>query len=135
MEVQRIRSRFFDLRACLVVAALISLCISSNVGPRLLPLPAIPGDAAAISQSDPQSPSVLRQAHSEADGFRVPMMSQSQKRTDSEPQQQQPIVLPVKDRLVSLNDSPGAIERQYACSLPKPPAVSLFLGRAPPDQV
>ena len=135
MAVQRTRLRCPDLRAYLVVAALISLCVSSNVGPRFLPLPAIPDDGAAISQSEAQSPSVLRQSHSEADGFRVPMLSQTQKRTDREPQQPQPIVLPVRNPLISLNDWLGAIERQYACALPKPQAVSLFLGRAPPDQV
>lgn len=134
MEVEPTRLRFTDLRACLVVAALISLCISSNVGPRLLPLPAVP-DGAAISQSEPQSPSVLRQSHSEADGFRVPMMSQTQKRTDREPQQPQHIALPVKDAFICRNDWRSAIERQYACSLPRPLAVSLFLGRAPPDPV
>jgi hypothetical protein len=135
MGVQRTRLKFFFvLRACLVVAALISLCVSSNVGPRFLPLPAL-SNGEAISQSEPQGEAASRQSHCEADGFRVPMMSQTQKRTDREPQQLQPIALALKEALISLNDCRVAIERHYASSLLKPPALSLSLGRAPPDQV
>lgn len=134
MAVQGTRSRLFELRACMVVAALISLCISSNVGPRFLPLPAI-SDEPAISQSESQGTSATRQSHSEANGFRMPMMSQTQKRTDREPQQLQPVVLPTRDSLIVLNDYRVAIERHYASSLLKAPALSLFFGRAPPDRV
>lgn len=138
MGVRRTSPSFFELRACLVVAALVSLCVSSNVGPRFLPLPALDGavtalDGAAISQSELQSPPVLRQSYGKADGFRMPMMSQTQKRTEREIQQ--PVVLPSRDVLISPNEGRVAIERHYANSHLKPSAVSLFLGRAPPDQL
>lgn len=133
MGVQRTILKFFQLRACLVLAALISLCVSSNVGPRFLPLPAI--DGAAVSQSEPESPSVLRQSYCEADRFRVPMMSQTQKRTEKQFQQPAVAAVPSKDVLIYLNDSRAAVERHYANSHLKQPTVSLFLGRAPPEHV
>jgi hypothetical protein len=60
-------------------------------------------------------------------------MSQTQKRTDREPQQPQPIALLLKHASISLNDRGVVIERDNAGSLFKPPALSLFLGRAPPN--
>lgn len=133
MEDRRARSTFFDVRACVVVAALVSLCISSNVGPRFLPLPAIP-DGSLISRLEPQGGPALRQSHGEADDFRVPMMSQTQKRTDREPQPLQLAVLPAKNALISLCERQAAIERHWT-NLLEPPCISLFFGRAPPPGV
>lgn len=133
MACQRIRFRFFEVRACLVVAALFSLCISSNVGPRFFPLPDI-SDGPGTSRSEPQR-EASRQSHCEADSFHVPMMSQTQKRTDREPHQPHPIALALKNALISLNNCRVAIEQPYASSLLTPPALSLFSGRAPPEQV
>ena len=130
MKAQRTRFRFSDLRACLVVAALISLCVSSNVGPRFLPLPAIP-DGSAINH---RTQSGLRHSHSEADSFRVPMMAQTQKRSDREPQQPQLVLLPEKDALISLSDRQVAVELRWA-NLLEPPSLSLSFGRAPPSLV
>jgi hypothetical protein len=131
MSLQQIRLRLFEWRAFLVVATLISLCVSSNVGPRFLPLPAIPDDF-ATSQPEHQGEIASRRSYSEADSFRVPMMVQTQKRTDREPQQHQPIALLLKGALVSINDRRIATDRCFASSLPVPPSLSLRFGRAPP---
>jgi len=120
-----------SLRVFLVVAALLSLCVSSNVGPRFLPLPTISDDLVA-SQLDDQGEKASRQSRSEADSFRVPMMAQTQKRTDREPQQPQPIALLLKGVLVSINHCRIATDRYFASSLPVPPSLSLRFGRAPP---
>ena len=131
MGLQQIRLRVFEWRAFLVVATLISLCVSSDVGPRFLPLPAL-SDGFAISQAEHQGEIASRRSHSEADSFRVPMMVQTQKRTDREPQQPQPIPLVLKGVVVSINDYRIAIERYFASSLPVPPSLSLRFARAPP---
>lgn len=133
MGLQQIRLRVFEPRDFLVVAALVSLCISSNVGPRFLPLPAISDDF-AVSQSQYQGEIASRRSYSEADSFRVPMMVQMQKRTDREPQQAQPIAL-VAGVAGSINDCRIATEPDFASSLPGPPSLSLRCGRAPPPSL
>lgn len=130
MGLQQIRLRVFEWRVVLVVATLISLCVSSNVGPRFLPLPTLSDDLVA-SQPD-QSETSSQRSRSQADSFRVPMMAQTQKRTDREPQQPQPIALLLEGVLVSLNDCRIATDRYFASSLPTPPSLSLRFGRAPP---
>lgn len=89
---QVILSRLSVLRASIVVAALFSLCISSNVGPRFLPLPALENYAAEnLAQSTGATAS---RSHSpEAASFRVPM-AQAQKRVDRELQAQSLAVMP-----------------------------------------
>jgi hypothetical protein len=131
MGLQQIRFRVFEGRAFLVVATLISLCVSSNVGPRFLPLPTISDDLVA-SQPEHQGETRSRRSRSEVDSFRVPMMARTQKRTDREPQQPQPLPLLLKGIVVSINDCRIAIERYFASSLPVPPSLSLRFGRAPP---
>ena len=131
MSFQRIRFRDFDPRAFLVVATLISLCVSSNVGPRFLPLPTISDDLVA-SQPEHQGETRSRRSRSEVDSFRVPMMAQTQKRTYREPQQPQPIALLLKGVLVSINACRIVTDRYFASSLPVPPSLSLRFGRAPP---
>lgn len=131
MGLQQIRLRVFDWRAVLVVATLVSLCVSSNVGPRFLPLPTISDDLVA-SQPEHQGEISSRRSRSQAYSFRVPMMAQTQKRTDREPQQPQPLALLPKGVFVSINDCRIATDRYFASSLPVPPSLSLRFGRAPP---
>lgn len=131
MGLQQMRSRVFEWRAVLVVATLISLCASSNVGPRFLPLPTMSDDLVA-SRPEHQGETRSRRSRSEADSFRVPMMAQTQKRTDREPQQPQPIAVPLKGVLVSINDCRIDPDCYFASSLPGPPLLSLRFGRAPP---
>jgi hypothetical protein len=84
MAVQTIRSRFFELRAFLVFAALISLCVSNNVGPCFLPLPAVT-DHVVEHRPHPQNNTVSRSSsRTGSDSFRVPIMGQAQKRADKE---------------------------------------------------
>ena len=72
-----IESRLSVLRASLVIAALCSLCVSSNVGPRFLPLPTLENYEAEQATSTTAS-----RSHSKGwVSFRVPM-AQAQKRLD-----------------------------------------------------
>jgi len=131
MGLQQISLRVFEPRALLVVAALISLCISSNVGPRFLPLPTISNEL-VTSQPEDQGETASRRSRSEAYNFRVPMMAQTQKRADREPQQYQPLALLLKGVVIAANDGRVTIAPNYASPLPGPPSLSLAFGRAPP---
>ena len=84
MTLQTIIARVFKLRAFLVIAALISLCASNNVGPQFLPLPRVL-DRSEESQRESQHNTASRLPSSgQSDNFRVPM-AQTQKRTGTKP--------------------------------------------------
>jgi hypothetical protein len=129
---QVIESRFSVLRASVVIAALFSLCVSSNVGPRFLPLPTLENYAAENLQQT--TGATASRSHSSGSvSFRVPM-AQGQKRADRE-LQAQPLavmpginfVLPSKTRVVAEPSDPDVLFTLALASLPS--------GRAPPRLV
>ena len=133
MVLRSIISRFFELRAFFVCAALVSLCVSNNVGPCFLPLPAV-ADCVAEHRPNPQNNTVSRSSsRTGSDSFRVPMMGQAQKRADKE-YHAQPIATPTASVVVPV-DAPVADELslQFFC-LPSA-SVSQPPGRAPPRLV
>jgi len=78
--IKLIPSRVFLLRVFVVNAALLSLCISSNVGPQFLPWPALDSPTSANLLAEHQE--VIVSSSNESISFRVPMMVQAQKRAD-----------------------------------------------------
>jgi hypothetical protein len=75
---QLIRWKLSTWRSSVVIAALLSLCVSSNVGPQFLPLTAVVrGDESLHEQQG--STRVSRSPSDALAGFRVPM-TQAQKR-------------------------------------------------------
>ena len=125
-------SRLSILRAAVVVAALFSLCISSNVGPRFIPLPAL--ENYAVENLQQTTGASASRSHSNGSAsFRVPM-TQAQKRADLE-LQAQPLaltsginfVLPVSNRVFAEVSDPDACFTAALASLPS--------GRAPPRPV
>ena len=120
------------LRAAVVVAALFSLCVSSNVGPRFLPLPTLENSAA---ENLPQTTgATASRSHSQAlDSFRVPM-AQAQKRVDRKlPAQPLAVlpgihfVLPNNTRVFAEVNDPDTLLTVVLALLPS--------GRAPPRLV
>ena len=122
----------FGLRVTLVIAALISLCVSKNVGPQFFPLPGLL-QRFSETRTDSQL-STSRSPSSESDNFRVPMLGQTQKRggTDLQPQPLEPSVLR------SLFEQPVDVRSARDCG-----SAILFLssalvtdqpGRAPPNR-
>jgi len=87
MTHQTTTLRFFDLRAALVIAALVSLCVSKNVGPQFLPLPGL-SQRVAESQADGHLSTASRFSLSESNSFRVPMVGRTHKRVGTEVQPQ-----------------------------------------------
>lgn len=125
-------SRLLILRVAVVIAALSSLCVSSNVGPRFLPLPALENYAAENLQQTTGA-TASRSHYSGLATFRIPM-AQAQKRADREPQAQplavmpgSNVVLPNKTRVVAELSDSDALFTLALASLPS--------GRAPPRLV
>ena len=129
---QLILSRLSILRATVVVAALVSLCVSSNVGPRFLPLPTAENYTAENLQQTTGTTASRAPSQTSA-SFRVPM-AQAQKRADREVQGQSlavmpgiHFVLPNNTRVFAELSDPDALFNLALASLPS--------GRAPPRLV
>jgi hypothetical protein len=120
-------------RSLLVIAALICLCVSSNVGLQFFPLPASTTQVALNVPLD--QPNGLYAPQANAKRFRVPMMVQSKKRADKE--------LPQADRLIALpsarfglpRDTRIAIEIDHTVCFLTPLTMAPRAGRAPPSLV
>jgi hypothetical protein len=124
--------RLSILRGLVVVAALFTLCVSSNVGPRFLPLPTLEKYAA----ENLQQTIAATASHSHCTGeasFRVPM-AQGQKRADRELQAQPLAVLPGTHFIFS-NNSRLFAELAGPDHLFSLAPASLPPGRAPPRLV
>jgi hypothetical protein len=126
-----ILSRVSILRAAIVVA-LFSLCVSSNVGPRFLPLPAL--ENYASEHLDETTGTTASRSHSKGSAsFRVPM-AQGQKRADREPQAQPLAVTPGINFVLS-NKTRVFAELTDSDALFTLALESLPSGRAPPPLV
>ena len=128
-------SALLNSRALLVIAALICLCVSSNVGLQFFPLPASTTQGALDVQLD-QPNEALYAPQATAKSFRVPMMVQSKKRADKEP--------PQSDRLVALpsarfdilpTDTRFAIQIDQTVCFLTSLTMAPHSGRAPPSLV
>ena len=132
MTLHPFRSRFSQLRAFLIVAALISLCLSSNVGPRFLPLPNVTDpEEKELQQSQGIAASRSR---SDRESFRVPIMAQMQKRADREAPPH-PLAIILRIGFVVANDARVATEFHDVSHLFTSTSVSQPAGRAPPRLV
>ena len=127
MRFQHFKPTRTDLRALLVIAALISLCISSNVGPRFLPLPGV------IDRVEGQREKKVGISHlrGHADSFRVPMRAQVQRRADRDAPLQPFAALP-KVGFISPNEARFAAECSQQTFLFTSASVSRPSGRGPP---
>jgi len=130
---QLVLSRLSILRAAIVVAALFSLCVSSNVGPRFLPLPTAEKNDTAENLQQTTGTTVSRAPSQTSASFRIPM-AQAQKRADRELKAQSlavmpgiHFVLPNNTRVFAELSDPDALFNLALASLPS--------GRAPPRLV
>jgi hypothetical protein len=120
-----------NLRALLIVAALICLCVSSNVGPQFFPLPS----ATNQLNLDVQVDQANRASQAGANSFRVPMMAQSKKRADKEPPQSDSLIALPSDRFGLPKDTRFAIEIGYTVCVLRSVTMAPRSGRAPPSLV
>src|SRR5688500_13350900 len=128
-----LRICFPNLRALLVIATLICLCVSSNVGLQFFPLPAATTQVAQGVREHPAK-QASQAPQADAQSFRVPMVAQSRKGADNEPQSNQLIALPSR-RFGFPRDTRFAIEIGYAVSFLASVPTAPRRGRAPPSLV
>lgn len=79
-------ARLLNRRAVIIVGALLVLCVSDNVGPRLLPLPSLPELASTPKQTDRGRVVSRSPSQGRTTGARVEMVSAPQGRAASERQ-------------------------------------------------
>ena len=128
------RPVLLNLRALLVMAALVCLCVSSNVGPQFFPLPATTNQVLSHVQQD-QSKKASYAPQANAKSFRVPMMVQSNKRADKESPQSNPIIAVRVDRFRFPGATRPAIEIGYPVCFVTSLTMAPHSGRAPPSFV
>jgi len=131
MSVRMITSKFCYPRAILVFAALISLCVSNNVGPSFLPLPLVADGVAEKPHEKLHDKASRVPSPAESDSFRVPMMGQTQKRAATEPQPP-PIATTLKAGFVLPTEARVAAEHRFPVPLITSASVLAPPGRAPP---
>jgi hypothetical protein len=123
-----------DLRAVLVSAALVCLCVSSNVGLQFFPLAAAKTQVALDDQPD-QVNKVTHAPQASARSFRIPMMVQSNKRTDKQAPQADLLLALPNERVELPSDIRVALEPgDRVCFLPSV-AAAPHHGRGPPPSV
>lgn len=131
MSLQLTISGLLNSRTLLVFAALICLCISSNVGLEFFPLPAATTQV-TLSVQKHEVQTASKAPMTEADGFRVPMISQSKKRIDEKPPQSAQLISLLAERCPPPGDVRSATENSYSPRLPSSPSLAVPAGRAPP---
>lgn len=134
MSIQDNMPLLLNLRTILIIAALICLCVSSNVGPQFLPLPIATSQMALDIQLH-QAKSALYPPQADPKGFRVPMMVQSKKRADKEPPQSDQLIVLPTIRLVHPRETRFAIEIDYPICFLASVKMTPHAGRAPPSSV
>jgi hypothetical protein len=123
--------RFFGVRIALVIATMLSLCVSNNVGPSFLPLPVLTESASEYRQDLQQNTASRAPSSAESDSLRVPMLAQSQKRADKD-QLTEAIAATLKQCFVLPNQTLVVAESAYLVPLVTRPSVLQPPGRAPP---
>jgi hypothetical protein len=121
-----------SLRAFVVIAALVCLCVSSNVGLQFFPLPAVTSQVVLHIQQD-QAIKASYAPQANAQNFRVPMMVQSTKRADKEPPQSEPLIALPSDRFRLLTNTRFPIEIGYTVCFLTSLRMTPHAGRAPPS--
>lgn len=128
-------TKFQTARVLLILGVLASLCVSDNVGPRLLPLPLTPELTSAPVPSDQGQAASRTPSHGRTSGARVEMVSASQSRAGTErqsphtaaPSPKSELAIPSAQHSPRRELYPPLAESSVPFSRPK--------GRAPPRPV
>lgn len=123
-----------NARALLVIATLICLCVSSNVGLEFFPLPAATTPVTYTVQAH-KTNKASQAPTTEAEGFRVPMMAQSKKRPDEKSLQSHPLILSPTNSCCTQRHLRFATEFSYLPCFESPFTLAPDAGRAPPSSV
>jgi len=80
------KTKLTATRVLIILGVLVSLCVSDNVGPRLLPLPSVSELASAPGAFDPREAASRAPARGRTEGARVEMVTAPQSRAGAERQ-------------------------------------------------
>jgi hypothetical protein len=137
MRQNGIKAGTVKWRALLIIGALISLCLSDTVGPRLLPLPVseLGTTASAEGWAGPEPAASRTPSHTKGSSPRVEMVATAQIRTGADNKHVQVAVRTPRHVLEAptdiLLDAPNAYQPLYSLTA----QVSRPQGRAPPRLV
>lgn len=131
MKFKTSTSKFSNVPIALVIATLISLCISNNVGPSFLPLPVLTTLATENRDNNHTNTASNAPSAPELDSLRVPMLAQSQTRADKD-QTTQTLAATLKSEFVLQDQTRVVTESGYPISRVSSRSVSQPPGRAPP---
>lgn len=134
MSFQTSNPALLSLRALLVIAVLICLCVSSNVGLQFFPLPVATTQVESNVQLD-QVNRTSQPPQSDAQSFRVPMMAQLKKRADKQPPQSDQLIVLTSDRLGLPKDTRFAIGTSHTVCFVTSVTMAPRAGRAPPSLI
>ncbi|MBD0373005.1 MAG: hypothetical protein ICV60_19335 [Pyrinomonadaceae bacterium] len=121
--------RIMRMRALIILGVLFSLCVSNNVGPRLLPLPSLAASASAVKQVSLYTTASHLPTSDATDTFRVAIAAPANKRAGSETTPL-PLAKHAPQRSLPPLGNPGRFV--YSSHLVTSPSLSRPRGRAPP---
>ena len=122
-------------RVLIILGVLVSLCVSDNVGPRLLPLPSISELASAPRAFDPGEAASRAPARGKTEGVRVEMVTAPQSRAGAERQSSHAAARALKFEL-AVPPAPRSLRPElYPPSAESSAPFARPKGRAPPRLV
>ena len=122
-------------RILIILGALVSLCVSDNVGPRLLPLPTVSEPASTLGPYERGQAASRTPSHGRSHGARVEMVSAPQSRSGAERQSPHAASHALKFELAVPPASPSPRRELYQPSAESSAPFSRPKGRAPPRLV
>jgi hypothetical protein len=135
MARDAIMTKFQATRALLVLGVLVSLCVSDNVGPRLLPLPSSPELASVMGLFELGRAASPTPSHGRTTGARVEMVTAPQSRAGAESKSPHAAAHAPKFEL-AVPSAPYSLRRElYPPSAESSAPFSRPKGRAPPRLV
>ncbi|MCA1612658.1 MAG: hypothetical protein LC795_04765 [Acidobacteria bacterium] len=126
--------RLTAARVLIILGVLVSLCVSDNVGPRLLPLPSISELASAPRAFDPGEAASRSPARGKTEGARVEMVTAPQSRAGAE--RQSPHAAGAAMFELAIPPAPRSLRRElYPPTAESSAPFARPKGRAPPRLV
>lgn len=127
-------TRLTAARVFIILGVLVSLCVSDNVGPRLLPLPSVSELASAPGAFNPGEAASRAPARGRTEGARVEMVTAPQSRAGAERQSPHAVGAPKFE--LAVPPAPRSVRREiYPPTAESSAPFARPKGRAPPRLV
>ena len=126
------KTRALSLRALVIFCALLSLCVSDTVGPRLLPLPGAASASAAGRQAVEGADVTPAPSRGDSAVVRVAMAPPARKHAGAEHQPLHAVAHAAEGLVTPPADARALVQTTYSSVPASPAAVTRPPGRAPP---